>query len=470
MSARILVVDDVPANVKILEAKLTAEYFDVMTAMSGPEALALAERHAPDIVLVDLVMPGMDGVEVCRRIKGNFRLQHVPIVMVTAHDEPEERLRGLESGADDFLVKPVDDTALFCRLRNLVRLKSAIDELRARAATGERMGLVDEVGPDLPLDRPARIMLVDDTRLLEADMERGLKGHELMVMHDPRRALDEAGERAVELVIVNLDGETFDGLRLCSQLRSAERTRHIPILLVVGETETDRLLRGLDMGVNDYLVRPVEPNELLARANTQIRRWRYTERLRRSVQRSMEMAIVDELTGFYNRRYMETHLGTLVDGAAHRSRPMAVLAIDVDFFKSVNDTYGHAVGDAVLKEIAGRIRTNIRHLDLPCRVGGEEFIVVLPETDAQRAYRIAERVRTAISSSPFPASPEGPGVDISLSIGVAAFDGPDDTAERLLRRADQALYRAKRSGRNRVVGAMAAGPRPLGAGPAGEFQ
>lgn len=455
MTARVLVVDDIPANVKLLEAKLTAEYFDVITAMSGAEALTLVERHMPDIVLLDVMMPGMDGVEVCRRIKGNARLQHLPVIMVTALDEPEDRVRGLEAGADDFLTKPVNDTALFCRLRSLVRLKTIIDELRARAATGERMGLMEEIDLRPAADPPARILLVDDTGLLVDRVRSSLARHQIMTAQEPQRALQQAGEPGVELIIVNLSPRGFDGLRLCSQLRSLERTRHIPILLVVEPEDADQLMRGLDMGVNDYLMRPIDPNELMARVTTQIRRWRYTERLRNSVQRSIEMAIIDELTGLYNRRYMEGHLGTLVENAAHRGRPISLFVLDVDFFKAVNDTYGHAVGDNVLRELAGRIRGNVRNLDLPCRIGGEEFIIVLPETDLPRAHRIAERVRNAISATSFEIAADGSAVQVTVSIGIAGLEGPDDTPERLLRRADQALYRAKRNGRNRVVSTAA---------------
>ena len=145
MTARVLVVDDILANVRLLEAKLTAEYFEVHTAMNGVDALESVQRIKPDIVLLDVMMPGMDGIEVCRRIKSNSQTHHIPVVMVTALDQPDDRVRGLEAGADDFLTKPVSDLALFCRVKSLVRLKMLTDELRSRAAAGESMGLVKVV-------------------------------------------------------------------------------------------------------------------------------------------------------------------------------------------------------------------------------------------------------------------------------------------------------------------------------------
>ena len=209
-------------------------------------------------------------------------------------------------------------------------------------------------------------------------------------------------------------------------------------------------MRGLEIGVNDYLIRPIDKNELLARVRTQIRKKRYTERLRDNVQMSIEMAITDALTGLYNRRYMESHVGTLVEQAAARGKPLTVLVLDIDYFKSINDTYGHDAGDDVLREFAVRIRKSIRGIDLACRYGGEEFVVVMPETDMAVATMVAERLRRRIASEPFPIQQGARGIEVTISIGIAAL-GRDDNAASVLKRADQALYRAKRDGRNRVV-------------------
>src|SRR3954468_7175240 len=163
MTARVLVVDDILSNVKLLEAKLTAEYFEVVTAFNGMECLAKMEQGIPDIVLLDVMMPGMDGFEVCRRIKSNTKTTHIPVVMVTALDQPSDRVTGLDAGADDFLTKPVDDTALFARVRSLVRLKMMTDELRMREETGQSMGLSDAGETLIENPNPVgRILVVED--------------------------------------------------------------------------------------------------------------------------------------------------------------------------------------------------------------------------------------------------------------------------------------------------------------------
>jgi two-component system cell cycle response regulator len=453
MTARVLVVDDILANVKLLQAKLTAEYFEVVTAMNGAEAIEMVHRLQPDIILLDVMMPGMDGFEVCRRLKADPVTLHIPVVMLTALDQPSDRVEGLEAGADDFLTKPVNDVALFARVKSLVRLKMLTDELRSRASTGERMGLLDDVTVRDPLaDGPGRVLLVDDRESSIERMTATLNTENTVeVCDDPNGALFVAAESDWELAIVSLSLKDFDGLRLCSQLRSLERTRNLPILILVEPEDTARMLRALDIGVNDYLIRPIDKNELKARVRTQIRKRRFAERLRANVAQSMELAVTDALTGLYNRRYMESHLGTLVNYAAHRGKAISLLVIDIDFFKAVNDTHGHDVGDQVLKEFSRRIRKNIRGIDMACRLGGEEFVLVMPETNMAEAYVIGERLRVAISGQDFSVADIAETLTITVSIGIAALEGADDSADALLKRADKALYRAKRDGRNRVV-------------------
>ncbi|MBT8471483.1 MAG: response regulator, partial [Marinicaulis sp.] len=164
MTARVLVVDDLEPNVKLLEAKLRAEYFDVVGALSGEEALEKAMADQPDIILLDVMMPGMDGFEVCRRIKAAPETMHIPVVMVTALEQQADRIAGLEAGADDFLTKPVEDLALFARVRSLTRLKMMTDELRARYATGKGLGVVENIDINSIdcLEGESRIFLIDD--------------------------------------------------------------------------------------------------------------------------------------------------------------------------------------------------------------------------------------------------------------------------------------------------------------------
>ncbi len=452
MTARVLVVDDILSNVKLLEAKLTAEYFEVVTGFNGMEAIAKTEEYSPDIILLDVMMPGMDGFEACRRIKSNPKTAHVPVIMVTALDQPSDRVAGLEAGADDFLTKPVDDAALFARVRSLVRLKMMTDELRMRETTGQSMGLLDPAETLVENVPPGRILVIEDRPESVAWFKTALTpANELAAVDTFEEALVRVKGGDYDLIVVSLGMRGFDGLRLCSQLRSLPEGRNVPILVLVSEGERRKLTQALEMGVNDYLTRPVDKNELIARVRTQLRKKRYADRLRHNVQLSLEMAITDQLTGLHNRRYMERHLANLISSAARTGKPLAFLIMDIDYFKLVNDTHGHDIGDEVLRDFSARIGANVRGIDLACRYGGEEFVVVMPDTDISFAYMVAERLRRSVESAPFLISRDPKKLNVTISIGIAASEGDADTAEALLHRADQALYRAKRDGRNRVV-------------------
>ncbi|MET3790239.1 PleD family two-component system response regulator [Aquamicrobium terrae] len=458
MTARILVVDDIPANVRLLEVRLLAEYFEVVTANSGPEALEICEASKVDVVLLDVMMPGMDGFEVCRRLKADPATAHLPVVMITALDHVADRVRGLEAGADDFLTKPVNDLQLMTRVKSLVRLKMLTDELRLRTVTATNIGLDSLLwSVDKDAEEPARVLLIDERRETFERIRAKVGGDvELEVATDPHAGFFQAAEGNHECVIVSTALSDVDPLRLCSQLRSLDRTRFLPIILLADREDDHRIIRGLELGVNDYLVRPIEPHELTARLRTQIRRKRYNDQLRASVTQSLEMAVTDALTGLHNRRYLDSHLQTLFDRAVARRRPLSVMMVDLDRFKAINDTYGHDGGDDVLREFARRLRQNMRGIDLICRFGGEEFVIIMPDTDGSVAEKVAERIRAEIARVPFAIGKQGQSVEVTVSVGVSSVQGVADSVAGLLKRADMALYEAKRNGRNRVVARAAA--------------
>ncbi|MEE8306379.1 MAG: response regulator, partial [Gammaproteobacteria bacterium] len=273
MTARVLVVDDIEANVKLLEARLTVEYFETLTARNGKEALQICASEGVDVVLLDVMMPGMDGFEVCRRIKADPKTQHIPVIMVTALDQPSDKVKGLEAGADDFLTKPVDDIALITRVKNLSRLKTLTDEMLMRASTSEQMGM----GLDLSVNGGqaglgGKILLVEDHERSAQRISETLSAEQSIYLEsDPQQALIKLPDSDYDMLMVSLSLSGTDGLRLCSQVRSLNRTRHLPILIITEPGEDARLLRGLEMGVNDYLVRPINKHEMLARVKTQIK-------------------------------------------------------------------------------------------------------------------------------------------------------------------------------------------------------
>ena len=452
MSARILVVDDNPLNQKLLAAKLTHEYYIVSLANDGIDALEKIEKEKPDLILLDVMMPRMDGFEACKRIKGNSDTSHIPVVIVTALSDVADRVKGLEAGADDFLTKPINDVALMARVRSLLRLKMIMDEWRVRESLTEQV-MADE-NNKLAAQESNTVLLLEDNpgdQKFISDHLTKLGVHATIVgTIEQATSLAEDGNFSLLMTSLNLRDE--DGLQICPRVRANTNTRLLPILLIGNEGDVPRVAKGLDLGANDYILRPLDENELVARINTQLKQKNLYDRLKRNLEEGLSLAMVDPLTGIFNRRYLNTRLPKAIARKHHAATPMSILMIDVDHFKKVNDTYGHNVGDIVLKEISKTLQNSIRPFDLLARMGGEEFIIVMPEADAAGALLVAERLRKRIADTPIIIDINGGKLMTTISIGCAELSNDrDETAEVLIERADKALYEAKSSGRNRSV-------------------
>ena len=455
MTARILVVDDTPLNLKLLEARLTHEYYVVTTAENGTDALEKIESDKPDIVLLDVMMPDMDGFEVCRRIKENPETTHIPVVMVTALSDTADRVRGLEAGADDFLTKPINDVALMARVRSLLRLKAVLDEWRLREKT--TLQFVDQTSSDQDVEHDtndSRILLLDDDPSDQIFISNTLKAVSATV--DFAEKIADAASMArtgyYEMVFASLHLKTEDGLKVCAQLRTNDTTRQMPILLLADAMEMDRVVKGLDLGANDYLLQPLDANEVIARTRTQLKRKRHYDRLRKNYENSLSLALVDPLTGAFNRRYLEAHLPRMLTRSSQSYKPLSVMIVDIDHFKKINDTHGHAAGDVALKIVVDRIMAAVRPSDFVARMGGEEFIIVMPETKIADATAIAERLRGRIADTAIPIPGIDEGIPVTVSVGGAHIGVEHETTiEEIMQRADTALYKAKEGGRNRVI-------------------
>ena len=452
MTAQILVVDDVPANIKVLEAKLSSEYYDVISAKDGFEAIEQVKKHKPDLVLLDVMMPGMDGFETCQKLKADPTVSHIPVVMVTALSEKADRLRGLDAGADDFLTKPINDMALFARVKSLVRIKVLMDELRLRDQTVSQMGLESEHNAFVSDVSGARVLLIDDDPVQAKQILSKLS--EFLTV-DWLEHTEDAVARAVaipyDVIVVSALLTDIDGLRLASHIKSQEEVRNIPIVMIVDEDDQRLMFKALEMGINDYLISPIDKNEMTARVRTQIRRKRYQDALKSNYQKSISMAITDNLTGLYNRHYLNTHLENMFSQSKKNKKALSLMILDMDHFKQVNDTYGHDGGDMVLKKLAEVIINTCRSADLAARFGGEEFVILMPETDVPAALDAANRLREAVEKTEFKINANGDVIRKTASIGVSNFRATlDDSVEAMLKRADESLYEAKNNGRNQV--------------------
>lgn len=453
MSARILIVDDNPLNIKLLAARLTREYYVVETVTDGFQCLDAVRRNIPDLILLDVMMPGMDGFEVCRKLKGEPATRHIPVVMVTALTDVSDRVQGLLAGADDFLSKPINEVALLARVRSLLRLKFMMDEWRLR----ERAAAQFSTMPGSPAAENeniagAKLLYVGDDQVEAQKIGQMMSIENVTVDHV--RTNDEAQrylkENACESVIAGMALGEEKAMHLIAETRSAEATRQTPIVMVADDVDIIRVAKALELGATDYILRPVDGNELMARMRTQIKQTRTYQRLRENYERSLAMALTDPLTGAFNRRYLDIHLPRLFERAKKGARHLSVLMIDIDHFKKVNDTYGHAVGDEVLRELVARLNKSLRSFDLVTRMGGEEFAVILPEADDETSQMIGQRLCKAMADVPVRLGSLAVDLPVTISVGVSTLSDNDETPNATMKRADEALYRAKNGGRNRV--------------------
>jgi len=456
MSGLVLLIDDDATSRELLKSLLEREFFEVLEAEDGAKALGVTRSEQPDVVMVDINMPGADGYEICQQLKSDPVTAHIPVIMVSGDEQGvESRIESLKAGADDFLPKPIKPIQLFARVRSLTRLKRTADEWRMRQQ------MIDEIEPmpNPTMDDPAKWKLA---RFLVLDVSDAVfdmisKLYDGDLHHLDRQDSQETNVRQLlnnyyDCVLIEFAANDVQKLRLCTMIRSSEKLRHVPILIVALDEDEDLMLQALDLGVNDVLTLPTNEDEMLMRTRTQILRRRYQKGLEDNYKKSLELALTDQLTGLYNRRYAMNHLETMLGSGGNRhDRDIGILMMDIDHFKAINDTYGHQAGDHVLREVSARIQKALRNFDLVARIGGEEFLCVLPDARAEVAQMAAERVRDAIASEPFLIPTEGmQTLDVTISVGVACGKVQSAVPEVLMKQADDALYKAKNSGRNKV--------------------
>jgi two-component system cell cycle response regulator len=448
VSGRILIVNDVATNRIVLKGQLTAACYRTLQAASGRAALRIAERETPDLILLDLELPDIDGIAVCRQLRANPATRMIPIVMLTVRNDPAARLGALAAGVDDFLPRPVDDQLLRARLRNLLRAREMEAELSLREMTGRELGFAEDTPA---FEGPALIALVAaqpaDAVAWRAAMAPRI-AHRMIVL-DRAEAVFEMPEAPDAVVIAADLARPGDGLRLMSDLRSRPETRHAAMCVVLPAGQAELAAIALDLGAADVVSAPFDPRELALRLDSMVYRKRLRDRLRARLRDGMRQAVRDPLTGLHNRRYALPHLGRVADRAAQTGSPFAVLVLDLDRFKAVNDRWGHPSGDAVLVEVARRLQDNLRAVDLLARIGGEEFLAVLPDTQLGEAQAVAERLCRVVEERTV-ALPAGGAIPVTLSIGLAIGGGGRPVAQ-VLDLADQALLRAKSDGRNQVT-------------------
>lgn len=456
MAASILIVDGSVTGRIVFKVKLLAARYRIGTATSLRDAQEMIAAQRPDMILLSISRDCPEMTEFLRALRRTPVARHIPVIAVGGFSGPEARLDLLQAGADDVLDKPVHEVLLLARIRSLLRMHNAESEIVLRDDTSRALGMAD---PGASFDAPARIAVI------AADSVAGRGRAQLLAEAMPGGAFVLTPEEALggadppdraDLFIIDagcMGGRdpTSGIFRLVPELRSRSGSRHAAQVVILPKGAEGIAAMVLDLGANDIVVHDVGMAELAYRVRGHLRRKHQQDRLRATLRDGLQAAITDPLTGLHNRRYALPHVQRMADEARRAGKPFAVMVLDIDHFKSINDTWGHTAGDKVLAEVARRLRDNVRAEDLVARIGGEEFLVAMPDTSVRLASHAAERLCNLIEEAPFVLPDSDDLLSVTLSIGVAMGDdnGPVEVS-RIFDRADAALYAAKTAGRNTV--------------------
>lgn len=458
MLGRILIADATATNRIILKVKLSDAFFEPLLAEGGMSCLAAARDDKPDLILLDLALPDMPGTEVLEQLRADPRSRRIPVIALSASREGALRVAALKAGAEDVLPKPVNDRVLLARIRNLLRARDAAGMV-AQAWGAEAPSMLELAEPAAAFDTAGAIGLFSARAGLAVGwkhmLQPRMRDHVVVLTRDHLLSLPgELGDGAPDVYVIDVDPTApSTGLRLISELRSHAPARHSAFCAIVPDGDEATAAMAFDLGADDAVPRQAVETELEPRLRTLLRRKREGDRLRATVEDGLRLAMIDPLTATHNRRYAMPRLAGIAAQAAAEGTDFAVMVVDLDRFKLVNDRHGHAAGDAVLIEVARRLTENLRMTDLLARIGGEEFLVALPQTTLAEAQRVAERLRSVVGDRPI-RLPSGGSLRVTVSIGVSVCR-PEEAQSLpvadLVDRADRALLSSKTSGRNLVT-------------------
>ncbi|WP_300029069.1 diguanylate cyclase [uncultured Roseobacter sp.] len=460
MQGKILIVDAISTNRIVLKVKLASAFYEVIQASTADEACVAALRHDPDLVISAMALPDCDAAHLCRKLQQNPQTRAIPMMVIGCRPHADTRLQALEAGVQDVMLKPIDDTLLLARVRSLIRAHNTAAEWRMRDDTSRALGFAEDPADFGP---PGQAVIVG--------AESAPIGH---IMDQLRPALRtslswSAPETALRdltpgkvpdvfiLILEEDDSHSGEVLRLLAAIRATAITRHAGILVMQPRPDPGLGAYALDLGADDLMTDGFDKKEMSLRVKAMMRRKRIADQLRATVRTGLKAAVSDPLTGLHNRRYAMPHLARVAEHSAATGRSFAVMVADLDHFKRINDLYGHASGDAVLVEAARRLRENLRGVDLVARIGGEEFLIVMPATPLPEARATARRLCRKIGGTSFviPGASEPISVTVSIGVTMGGLQGKqlpamDRDANYLLDTADKALYEAKIQGRNQI--------------------
>lgn len=453
VQATVLIVDGIVTNRIMLKVQLSAAYYHVVQTDRIDGIATLARRVQPDLIVTAMTLPDGNAPALRRTLQADPLLAAIPVLAIAVQNDRSARMAALSAGIDDVLNQPVDDQMLQARIRSLLRIRSNAEEFGDARGGRTALGFGEASAGFAP---PARIALLAGSpvtgRHWKASMQaRGSHSYSIEGIGDVAGLMRDP---VADAFVIRIGRSDRRGLHLLADLKARAATCHAVLMAVVDPPDSATAADALDRGASDVLTDGFCAEELALRLTTQLRRKAMADGLRASVRDGLREAVLDPMTGLYNRRHALPWLDLTIRRSADSRHSFAVMLADLDHFKAINDRYGHLAGDAVLVETASRLSSILRPQDMLARIGGEEFMLVLPDLEQAEASAVAGRLCREISCRPFLLD-TGERINVTISIGVVIGQprGPTsgvNTADVLIAQADQALYAAKGGGRNKI--------------------
>lgn len=433
---------------------LPQDKYEILRAKDGLEALKEAVENHPDVILLDIIMPGLDGIEVTRRLKADPRTKNIPIILVTCLDGMENKLTGLDAGAEEYLAKPVNPVELRARVKSMLQLKQYRDQLSIRKQSeGDLAGGAQDEKPvehreaGLP-----GVLLVEDSDIDARIIASYLKDMPLRLetVSTGREAISRILANDIDLILLDILLPDMIGFDICQRLKQIDKCKETAIIVISCLHDLESRILSLELGVDDFLVKPVNRIELTARVKSLLEKKQQRSHLRAHYETALNSSIYDWPTGVYNHGYFRRFLDLELKKSITQGYPVSLLKIDIDDFRMHNDALGHAAGDSILKNMAQILKNITRDVDLVSRYAEDEFAVVLPYTNMEGCIRAARRIEQAILIHDFLQGHSAPTKILTCSMGAAAYPAHASTLDELIQKAEEMLSMAKRRGKNQI--------------------
>ncbi len=451
---RVLIVDDEPTSRKLLAGILPKDMYEILRANNGQEALKKSVDNHPDVILLDIVMPGLNGIEVTRRLKADPRTKNIPVILVTCMDGMENKLTGLDAGAEEYLAKPINPVELRARVKSMLQLKQYRDQLAIRKQSEGAVADGDQA--EKCVERPDRelpvVLLVEDSKIDVSVVKSFLKNMPVRVetVSTGREAISHILANKIDLILLDILLPDMIGFDICRRLKQIDENKDTAIIVITCLHDLESRIMGLELGVDDFLVKPIRRPELTARIRALLEKKQQLNNLRAHYETALNSSIYDWPSGVYNHSYFRRFLDLEIKKSLTQGYPVCLLRIDIDDFKMYNDSLGLEAGDSILKELAQILKNITRGVDLVSRYAEDEFAVVLPYTDRQGCNRVARRIEQAILLHDFLPGSSTQMKILTCSIGAAVYPVDATTEDELIRKAEEMLSMAKQRGKNQV--------------------